>query len=360
MRAMGRMTWLVVSVVALLHGAPSRAAIVDWLYDVDVPVADRTAGERIRGAREALSILVARVSGERDASRRDAVVQALRAPERYFVGYEYHPDPRKVPPLSLSVKFAPAAVRELIVSAGLPTWSRSRPAILGWVAIDADGERRVVGSGDGHPLSEALVDAARQRGVVLALPVMDPESEPEVATDAVWNRRWSDLENAGLRYAAQGLLIGRVTLTSTGHWLANWTYHTMGAVPVNRDAAVDVATPELAAAAGVDVVVDELVTRYAVPNGPITDVAVQVTNTASIRSYAALLRYLGTLDYVENVSVDRVHSDAVDLRLHTRVAWPQLQELFAIDALLAPAETGSSVTMPSRDARQLVWRAPSS
>jgi hypothetical protein len=73
-----------------------------------------------------------------------------------------------------------------------------------------------------------------------------------------------------------------------------------------------------------------------------------------------LLRYLNTLDYVENVSVDRVHSDAVDLRLHTRVAWPQLQELFAIDALLAPAETGSSVTTPSRDARQLVWRAPSS
>jgi hypothetical protein len=264
----------------------------------------------------------------------------------------------------LSVKFSDVAVRRLVDDAALPMWSRSRPSVLAWLATDADGERRVVGKMDGSPLALALLTAARQRGVVLELPTMDPESIPEVATDAVWNRRWDALEAASQPYGAQGLLVGRVTVTSTGHWLTEWVYRALDAPsvdraidrePATRQTTVDVATPELAAAAGVDRVVDELVARYAIANGALGDVPVTVSNADGISSYGALLEYLGTLDYIDAVRVDRLSRDAVTLRLRTRVRWPQLGDLFAIDARLVPADS-ESFTLSSLDARPLVWQ----
>jgi hypothetical protein len=371
MRGLRRTVRLVAVFTATLAFSPGgHGAVVDWLYDVDVPVADQSANERARGARDALVILLTRLTGDREPARREAVAQALRAPERYFMGYEYRSDPRRQPPLLLGVKFSSAAVRELISAAGLPTWSRSRPTVLVWLATDADGERRVVGSMDGSPIALALIDAARRRGLVLELPTMDPESEAEVATEAVWNRRWDALENAAFRYRAQSLLVGRITVTSTGRWLAEWAFRMLDAPSVGgvvrttdaRRTSVDVATPELAAAAGIETAVDELVARYAVADGPPADVPVTVSNAGGIPSYGALLEYLGTLDYIDAVRVDRVNRDSVTLRLRTRVQWPQLTDLLAIDARLVPADmdsstgSGQSLNPSVLDARQLVWQ----
>src|SRR4051794_2175650 len=98
----------------LLTALPSAvdAAQVDWLYDVDVPVADQSVDVRGAAFKRALLIVLTRVSGLAEVPTNAAVASALEAPQRYYLQYRYrteeHPVADAAPnkTLLLSVRFA--------------------------------------------------------------------------------------------------------------------------------------------------------------------------------------------------------------------------------------------------------------
>jgi hypothetical protein len=116
---MGRFAVVFCWVIALLMSVPMsvRAAPVDWLYDVDIPVADQSAVVRNAAFRQALLVALKRITGLNDVPSNPAVASALEAPQRYYVEYRYREGdnpiagamPPKVP--MLSVRFAENAIR---------------------------------------------------------------------------------------------------------------------------------------------------------------------------------------------------------------------------------------------------------
>lgn len=333
----------------------ARAAKVDWLYDVDVVVADQSAKERTTASREALLIVLRRVTGLRDVPMSEAVTNALEAPQRYYVEYRYRdapaaPMPGKTPAktLYLTVRFAEAAVQRLIAEARLPLWSSNRPTTVAWIVMAENADRDVLGASDPNPLMLALRAQALERGLPLVVPLMDLDEQLQVSAAVVWGGMFDVLERASARYAADDLLVGRVSRGAAGTWSADWQIWKDGN---EQRFTIQSATPEEAGAAIVDRLTDALVARYAVAGGDQQQLHIRVNGIGNVADYGALLAYLGGLEFIDSVQVDEVGPNVVQLSLGTRTQWDRLRDLLALDGRLEPQSTGDPGSAPS-----LTWR----
>jgi len=345
--------WLFFLLVVLPKGL--SAAPIDWLYDVDVPVADQSADVRAAAFKQALRTVLMRVSGLADVPSSPAVTAALDAPQRYYLQYRYRTENNPVPQgaptktLKLSVRFAESPIQKLITEAALPQWSSNRPTTLAWIAVADGATRTVLGASDSSPLLISLRARARERGLPLVLPMMDLDEQTDVPQSALWSGNAAVIDRASQRYPADQILVGRVTHGANDAWSADWqlTDHAN-----QQRFAIESATPEAAGAAIVDRIVEQLVVRYVVSSGSQERMRVRVDGIASVADYGALLKYLGGLDFVSGVRVEEVQSNAVSLSLATRTPWDRLRDLLALDGRLEPAEQ----LEVGADRRVLTWR----
>ena len=157
------------SVVLALSGVvmivPAAAAVpVPWLYDVDVAVDGRTEAARlavsagalaeVAGACQRACSCAPQCEGTRGAPPSRSLLQPFRLSRRRQIAYPLRAggDPR-------------VGGRGQV--AGLVCQSSTGH---GWLAVESAGVRQIV---DGnHALAKTLKERARQRGVVLKLPLM--------------------------------------------------------------------------------------------------------------------------------------------------------------------------------------------
>lgn len=352
---MARFAVVLCWVFALLMSSPTsaRAASVKWLYDIDVPVADQSTQVRSAAFKQALLVALKRLTGLSDVPMNPAVTGALESPQRYYVEYRYREEDNPVSGAApatvsvLSVRFAQNAIQKLIADAGLPLWSSNRPTTLAWVAVADGGTRTVVGSNDRTPIAAALRARARERGLPLVLPTQDADEQLEVSAAVVWGGYSQVIEQASERYTPDRVLVGHVTHGAS--WAADWqlSEHT-NLEHFNFDSS----TPEAAAAAIVDRLVDQLVAKYAVAGGTQQTLQIDVEGIDDVAQYGALMKYLGGLEVIDSVQVDEVRAHVVSLSLATRTAWDRLRDLLALDGRLQPSEQIDV----SATRRVLTWR----
>ncbi len=187
----------------LLCGAPAGLAVsIPWLYDVDVAVEGRTTAARMAVSGVALAEVLSRVTGLEHVPRNAEVREALARPEAYYDRFVFVGDGE------LRIHFVPGAILRLIDAARLPVWSSNRPAVLAWLVVESGGVRQIV-DGD-HALAAVLVSRARQRGLVLGIPLMDLEDRMHIQPSVVRGRLFSTLERASKRYRAEVILVGQL------------------------------------------------------------------------------------------------------------------------------------------------------
>ena len=193
----------VLSLVALVTCAqPGQAVPVAWLYDVDVAVDGRTAAARMAVSGAALAEVLSRVTGLAHVPRNARVREALADPEAFYNRFVFLNDSE------LRIQFVPAAILKLVDEARLPVWSANRPQVIVWLAVESDGVRQIV---DGnHVLAAPLARRARQRGLIVKLPLMDLEDRLQVQPSIIRGRLFSTIERASRRYGADVILIGRL------------------------------------------------------------------------------------------------------------------------------------------------------
>jgi len=333
--------------------ASARAAPVNWLYDVEVPVTDQTAEVRGAAFKQALLVALKRMSGLGEVPMNPAIAAALESPQRFYVEYRYREEDNPVsgatPPklLLLSVRFAENAIQKLINDSGLPLWSSNRPTTLAWVVVAENGARTVLGANDRTVLSNALRSRARERGLPLVLPALDADEKLEVSEAVVWAGMSPALEQASERYTPDQILVGRVTHGAT--WAGDWQ------LVEHANAAhftFDSPSVEAAAAAIVDRLVEQLVARYAVSSGAQQRLQIQVEGIGDVGQYGALMKYLAGLEFIDSVQVQQVRTNVVLLSLATRTPWDRLRDLLALDGRLAPSEQVEAGT----ERRVLLWR----
>jgi len=360
---MGRLGFLLCPLLCLsiVLPIPARAAKVDWLYDVDVVVADQSAKERAVASRAALLVVLRRVTGLADVPMNEAVTNALESPQQYYVEYRYKEAPAAggalsgtvsgKPPakaLYMSVRFAEPAVQRLVAQAGLPLWSSNRPTTVVWLVMTDNAQRDVLGASDPNPLLLALRTHAEERGLPLVVPLMDLDEQLQVTPAVVWGGMFDVLERASQRYSADAMLVGRISHDPAGTWTAAWEIWRQGS---EQRFNIESATPEDAGAAIVNRMTEELVARYAVASADQQQLHIRVDGVASVADYGALLTYLAGLEFIDAVQIEEVSPNVVQLSLGTRTQWDRLRDLLALDGRLVPQTTSTPGSPLS-----LTWR----
>lgn len=322
------------------------AAVVPWLYDVEVPVENQSSSARHEASRVALLQVLTRLTGLVHVPRYPQIVRALSAPDLYYSQFRFVAGPASVTnngvgtPLSLRIQFEPRSVLRLIRDSALPIWGSNRPLVVAWVVVEQGIEREIIATGSTHPLALALQQRAEERGLPILYPLLDLEDQIKVDPAVVWGRMSQVLLPASERYGADIVLVGRIQALGEGSWATSWEFWWDGLIiPLERR---DVAAT-LSAAAVVDLIVDELTQRYAVLGREPRQILLGVSGVASPADYGNLLNYLEALEFVDGVNVAQINADHLGLIVTTRAEPEQLQWLLEVERrLLQPTDPGFS------------------
>lgn len=296
--------------------AVGNALAVDRLYSTRVEVADQGPEARQQAFREALSRTVIKLSGDRSAAQHPAVEQAARRAERLVQRFDYAEERAVEGGLQriLNVHFDRQALNRLLLDADIAFWGRERPDVLVWLAMETEGQRRMVGQSDRQDVTDFIL-TAEERGLHVFLPLLDLEEQRRVPEAELWGGYTDGVAEMAFRYGVETFLVGRLTQQATGSYSARWELHDHHHSEVWRDGpamALDSLLKE-----GAHQLSDRLGARYSVRGTPADSapqrVVVHGVNTS--QDYARALRHLRQLSMVDAVSLVSAVEDRLEVNV---------------------------------------------
>lgn len=320
------------------------AAVSGWaeqvrdLYQAQVPVTDRSQQELDRAAREALAEVLVKLSGSTQVLQLPPLQAALAKARSRAQQYSYVRDPVTPGALAAQFEFDARSTSQLLGEAGAPLWTANRPTVLVWLVVDGPDGRQFVNTDSAPELSAALVREFDRRGVPIRLPLYDLTDTAAISTDQAWRLSGPALEHASSRYRLGEILAGRVTADDAGQWRGDWL-HASSDERDEREFSVD--SPEAFAAAGVDIVAQDLAARYAVAAGAgaAGGVLMVVSGVNSYADYAGVVAWLEDLELVQHANVEQIEGDRVSLRLLAQADATQLATLISLNDQLVAIPT---------------------
>jgi hypothetical protein len=325
----------------LLLAAPaSPAASQVDLYSGESVVADQGADERARGLPLALEQVLRKLSGLSQFADRPLVGPSLQRASSILLSYYYRnvpvpgADGSEAAELRLVARFAQADVDELARALQLPLWRPERPALVTWLIIDDDGERRIQPV-EFTDVMQSLTDVAAGRGLPLEWPDPGPEGAYGVDPQLLWGGYTEDLatpDGKGVMIAAarrEGPLWGvRLNL---GYQDEHWAW---------RLEDIDL---HVALAAAMHEAVDQIAAAHTIAAGDLgswqQDMTVSGLHDAA--DYQRLLAYLQSLSVVDSVAVVAARPAAVTLRLALRALPKYFEESLAAGGVVEWVESES-------------------
>jgi len=293
--------WLAAAALSALASVAIAASIGD-LYSATVPVAGSGEAAQYAAFREAMRDILVRATGRRDAAELESLAPHVTQAARHVVSF------RRASGSQLAVSFDGPAIENAIDAAGLPFWGPERPLTLVWLAVDRGGGRRgLLGAASTGEEKQRIDRVAARRGV----PLVWPSSGDDLGRgfQQVWSGNHGPLVAAAARYGADGVLIGRATVTAAGHYAVEWA---LAAAGLSAQTSGELESgPELAA------------DRYAGAHasrgaGQRSEQFVTVKGVDSLESFVAAVGSLSRLPLVRGLSVDEVTPDAVSFILRVR------------------------------------------
>lgn len=355
---------LVITFVVLfsLAGLPGAAQAADsGIYEASVPVADQSDAARDEALRNALAVVLVRVTGDPLVAASPAAADLLDNAAHYAGSYHYErlvptiaasqalTDEQGQPPLAspepvlyLSARFDAAALERAIRQAGLPYWGSERPETLVWLAVEQG--RQLVGdtnTGISAEAHDALLQAAKARGITLIFPLLDTQDRQTVAYTDIWAGFNDRIRAASERYGADAILVGRLYQVGNG-WRAQWQLLEDSASTASQWQSLSGPLASVIAG-GVNPLADAYAARYAAqPSGmeaagstDVVELAISGVNTLS--AYGKVLDYVQDLTPVHNMLVSRMENYELTLQLQLNSSVAQLKQAIRLGRLLKAA-----------------------
>ncbi len=298
------------------------------LYEATVPVSGRSEAERGRGISAAMRVVLVKLTGDRAAAGAPGSAGIVRAAAGMLQQYQYTDTGTG---LELTASFDPPALDEALINAGLPLWSRERPSLLVWLAVDDGTRQSMVSRLDEAGYADTLRRRAALRGVPVMLPLLDATDAEQL--QAAGGTASDNVLIASERYRADAVLIGAVRASPVGLWEGSWTLHA-GETPQSWTSQGEL--PQIVIDEGIDGVADALAARYARAAGARQGavLSLRVLELASVDDYARVQRYLESLSDVTSVIPGVVSSGQVIFEIAARVGAEALAESIALGDVL--------------------------
>lgn len=285
---------------------PVGAVTLGDLYETDQPVLNNA---REAAFVDALKAVVIRVSGQRDAPAR--LGSALNDPRKYVQRFGFTADN------ILQVGFDSVSVDRMLQDAGLPIWGRERPATLVLLnVIEPDGYAHWISGDQPNAQKDIVAKAARERGVPLKWPAVDPQNVSE-----------STVLQEAERYGANAALFGRMQGTSV-----RWTL-------VSSEGASQVSG---GLEEGVHLAADTFARVFAASGSSLGNVVVEVSGIGDLDAYASTLNYLEGMTLVRAVALEQVSGDTMRFKLAVRGDAATLRRAIALDSRLVAQDDGAA------------------
>ncbi|RFA30431.1 hypothetical protein CAI21_04975 [Alkalilimnicola ehrlichii] len=297
--------------ILCVSSAAVGAAPRDEGFQVRVPVANQSSGEREEAVREAFKLLLVRLSGQRGIVEEESVAEILERSSRYVQRFRYDTTDAG---LQLNVHFDSATVTQALERYEIPVWRNDRPPVLIWLAVDGGSDRMLVGAHEHGAVRLPLAGAARELGVSLLFPLLDLEDLAEVGFSDVWGGFTDNIRQASTRYGNPIVVVGRVH-QQRGHWVGRWQI-------LNRSSGAawhsDGRDLDQSLQAAVETLAQRLVPEYtAVPRRlSVADtLLVEIQGVPGLREYRAMEHYLREQGSVQDVQLQAVRGDAATFRV---------------------------------------------
>lgn len=323
------------AIALLLCAACGGAAARDvaGLYGARVAVADRSPGELARAAREALGVVLVKLTGDR-AAPRGAAAPLLKDASDLLLKYAYAPA-ADGHGLELVAEFDERALATALAAQAVPLWGKERPDTLAWLVVDEDGRREVASSDEPGLRGEALRQRAARRGIPLLLPIMDIEEAQHLGYAGDWDAIATTALALSGRYGTPAALVGYLRPSAPGFWVADWRLQ-IGSETRSWREEGDLA--ELMLDDGIDALADTLAQRFANPSdlARAETLELAILGIDSAEDYARVLNYLEGLDTVSHLFVRGVGAAGLDVEIATRGGREALASSIAFGRVLVP------------------------
>jgi len=297
----------------LLAASAAHATVVTDLYEATVAT-DRGQPAAFQ---DAMRQVIVRITGERDGDSAPALADLIAGAQRYVQKYS------NLPGGKVTIGFDGSKLEKVIAGAGRPVWGRERPATLIWVAVDDSGGRRhLIGANDEGDVKAQIDAAATSRGLPVIWPALDAADIARVSANDVWTGSTQRLTDAGARYRADAVLIGKL---SAGY--AEWTVIAAGETRQLRGTTTD----------GVHVLADQLAGVLAASSAePVEPATLDVSGVDSLAAYADVIATLEASSLIRSVAVSELAGDRVLLALSVRGSPDRLRRALATQRKFEP------------------------
>jgi len=335
---------LVILAITLPVSPPAQAAKIAKLYEIRLPVTDQQRNKRFGAYREALEMLLVRITGDPTISAKPGIEDMLKAPLSYLSRFNYSDlptrwegkrnDKKQLYTQQIEISFDENAINKKLRELKLPIWSSTRPSVLMWIVVqDEEMGRTILDENQGGPLIEAIMDEAEIRGVPLLFPLWDLQDQLLVTTEDIWANFDTGVLDASKRYDADTIVIGRVSRDLDGKWQSRWTLH-LDSEQLRLEAEGKEAAPVIIAS--LNAVTDQLAKRFAhvTDDEQSAEYLVHVKNLSTLEAYMKASKYLDSLEPVQAVRVDSVESDNATFRVKLRTDRKGLEKAISLGAVL--------------------------
>jgi hypothetical protein len=324
------------------------ASSQDGFFSEQVSVSDRGSTELARAAREGLTRLFIKISGDESILEEEAFFEAVKRAQEHVLLYSYQEAEQGD---LVFLEFDDAFVRGLFRDESVPYWEQRRPPVIAWVALDEPFSRRFAARSDDVLLLSPSLERFKDRGVELRFPLLDLLDAATLQVNAVWARDFDQIRRASRRYGSEHSLVGRWIDLSDGSKLVDWYY--VGPEG-ERHTQLRLADVNGIWDAGVDLAVDAMRDSLAVTlqQFEVSDaIAVTVKGVSSFADYRAVATVFNQLAELVELRIDSVGRDTLTYRV---VGVSSAEEV----ARLIPSRSGLRVqSSVNRAQLDLIWES---
>ncbi|ALS98435.1 DUF2066 domain-containing protein [Lacimicrobium alkaliphilum] len=289
------------------------AALVQGLYEARVPIAQQSVKVQKQAAREAMAQVLVKIKGNKDVLDSQVIQSKLGQAEDYIRQYRF--DNEKGQGYFIA-SFDGDKIDDLVRAAGFAVWGNRRPSTLVWLAIENPDTRERTLISELRRTEETLgmLDAARNRGIILNFPLLDIEDLNRVGVFDVWGRFTGQLLAASERYEVEVMLSARMYQVEIAdseaqpaetQWQLDWNYVMPG---LQQEGTLTAKTKED--------ILRELVNHHAdilamsfVGEGNeqgASLVELQFNNVSDLDTYVRITRILQSLSVVSHASLEQL------------------------------------------------------